>query len=280
MRKIAETEDRRRDARAGSILLGLVAGLLLPARLDAHDTWILPGHARVSPGTEVTFDLTSGMAFPANEVGVKRNRLARASARLGEDVADLVREAGGKKALRMKARFSKPGVAAVWIESKPRALELKPAEVKEYLEEIGAWDSIGRKWEAEGTGRWRESYTKHAKTYVRVGRPERDASWARPVGLELELVPESDPTQLAAGQELPLKLLKSGQPVPDLAVGLVAGNAKSGSLSKTDAEGRVRLRLERGGWWLIRATVIEPSSKADLDWESRFTTLTVFAAPK
>jgi uncharacterized GH25 family protein len=265
--------------KTAATLLGTVVGFLLAGSLHAHDTWVLPNRPGVNPGKPVTFDLTSGMAFPANEVGVKPDRLARASARLGEAVTDLAREVSGKKALRLKARFPQSGIAAVWIESKPRALELKPAEVKEYLEEIGAWDSIGRKWE-QGKGRWRESYTKHATTYVRVGRPDRDDSWARPVGMDLELVPESDPTQVRAGEELQFRLLKSGQPAPDVAVGLVAANAKQGSLSKTDSEGRVRLRFDRGGWWLVRATVLEPSSKPDLDWESRFATLTIFVGPK
>jgi uncharacterized GH25 family protein len=250
----------------------------LPAA--AHDTWILPRQARVSPGQVVSFDLTSGMAFPGNEFAVGADRLARASARLGETVSDLAREANGKKALRLRARFLETGVAVAWMESKPRTLELKPAQVREYLEEIGAWESVGRKWESEGKGRWRESYTKHAKTYVQVGRLGKDDSWGRPVGMELELVPEKDPTQLTAGEELPVRLLKAGQAVPDLAVGLVAANAKSGSLLKTDSEGRVRLRFERGGWWLIRATVLQRASKANLDWETRFTTLTVFVGAR
>ena len=261
---------------AYTVLLGAVLGLLLAGRLEAHDTWILPDRSSVKPGDSVSFNLTSGMAFPMNEVGVKPGRLARASARLDRRVFNLVREVAGQHALRLKARFSKPGIAAIWVESKPRALELKPAEVKEYLKEIGAWDSVGRKWESDGRGKWRESYTKHAKTYVRAGRLEGDNSWARPVGMELELVPESDPTQLVAGAELPVRLLQNGQPVPNAAIGLVAANLKSGSLSKADSEGRVRLQLDRAGWWLIRATVLERSSKADLDWESRFTTLTVF----
>lgn len=271
--------ERREVSRPVRTILGIAVSILIAWPATAHDTWILASHPSVTPGKKVSFDLTSGMAFPANEAGVKPERLARASSRLGEAVSDLVREAAGKKALRLSARFSKPGIAAVWVESKPRSLELKPAEVKEYLEEIGAWESIGRKWE-QGKGKWRESYTKHAKTYVRVGRPERDDSWSRPVAMELELVPESDPTQLAAGEEFPVRLLKNGQPVPDVAVGLVAASAKSGTLSRTDSEGRASLRLERGGWWLIRATVLEPSSKPDLDWESRFTTLTLFVAPK
>ncbi|HEV8609138.1 MAG TPA: DUF4198 domain-containing protein [Thermoanaerobaculia bacterium] len=275
MRNKTENNRRTADARVWLALLGGIAGFLLAGRLAAHDTWILPNRPRVVPGQPVTFDLTSGMAFPANEVGVKPDRLARASARLREMVSDLGREVSGKKSLRLKTRFPRPGIAAVWVESKPRALELKPAEVKEYLEEIGAWDSVGRKWESEGKGKWRESYTKHAKTYVRVGRPESDDSWSQPVGMDLELVPESDPTQLAAGQEIAIRLLENGQPAADLAVGLVAANAKSGSLSKTDSEGRVRLRFDHGGWWLVRATVLKPSEKPDLDWESRFATLTL-----
>jgi uncharacterized GH25 family protein len=266
--------------KAELLAIGIGVWLLLPHTLTAHDTWVLPGRASVNAGEVVSFELTSGMSFPASEVGVKPDRLARASSRLGETVSDLVREAAGKKALRLKARFSEPGVAAVWIESKPRSLELKPAEVREYLEEIGAWDSIGRKWETAGQGKWRESYTKRAKTYVRVGQPAPDDSWARPVGMDLELVPENDPTRLTAGEELRVLLLSNGQPVPDVAVGLLAGNAKSGSLSKTDSEGQVRLRFERSGWWLIRATVLEPSSKPNLDWETRFTTLTVFVGAK
>lgn len=272
--------ERREVRRPVRTVLGTAVWILLARSATAHDTWILPQRANVNPGQVVFFDLTSGMAFPANEVGVKPDRLARASVRVGEAVTDLIRETEGKKALRLRVRFPEPGVAAVWIESKPRSLELTPTQVKGYLEEIGAWESIGRTWESEGKGRWRESYTKHAKTYVRVGKPERDDSWSRPVGMELELMPENDPTRLAAGDELSVRLLHGGRPVPDVAVGLLAGKAKSGSLAKTDSEGRVRLRLDRGGWWLIRSTILEPSSKPDLDWETRFSTLSVFVGAK
>ena len=217
------------------------------------------------------------MAFPANEVGVKPDRLERASVRLAGKTSELVRDAEGKKAMRLRARFPQPGIAVVWVESKPRSLELKPAEVREYLDEIGAWDTVGKKWESGASGRWRESYTKHAKSYVRVGIPRGDMSWEEPVGMALELVPESDPTAIVAGEDFAVRLLKNGQPVADTAVGLVAANAKSGSLSKTDSEGKVRLKLTRAAWWLIRATVLEPASATDLDWESHFATLTVHA---
>jgi uncharacterized GH25 family protein len=249
--------------------------LLSAAGLSAHDTWILPGRSGASVGQEVTFDLTSGMAFPANESAVQPDRLARASVRLGGKVVDLLLDTAGEKALRLKTTFSAAGTTTVFVESKPRSLELTPAQVREYLEEIGAWDSIGRRWESGGRGRWRESYTKHAKTYVRVGEAD-DNSWDRPVGMALELVAESDPARLNVGGELAVRLLKDGRPLAEFPVGLLAAGSKSGSFSKTDSEGRARVRFDRQGWWLVRATVLEPSSKPDLEWESRFATLTIF----
>ena len=255
---------------------GIAIGILFASVLAAHDTWILPGRPGAGPGQPVTFDLTSGMAFPVNETAPKPDRLARASARLGSAVFDLARAAGGNTALRLSATFPAAGVAAVWVETKPRALELTPAEVREYLDEIGAWDSIGRRWESRGRGRWRESYTKHAKTYVAVGAAAENAPWEPAVGMALELVPEGDPTRINVGGELAVRLLEKGRPVADSPVGLVAAGSKSGSLAKTDSEGRARLRFDRQGWWLVRATKLDPSSKPDLEWESRFTTLTVF----
>jgi uncharacterized GH25 family protein len=266
--------------RIRGVVLVLAVCLAVPRAAAGHDTWILASRPTASPGQVVSFDLTSGMAFPANEVGVGPDRLAAASARLGETIVDLDRGPGGKKALQLQKSFVKPGVATVWIASKPRSLELKPAQVREYLEEIGAWESIGQKWELEGKGKWRESYTKHSKTYVRIGSDDQDDSWRKPADMELELVPEIDPTRLIAGDVLPVRLLSRGQAVSGVGIGLVAAGAKSGSLSKTDSDGRVTLRLDKPGWWLIRATVLEPSSKAHLDWETRFTTLTVFVSKK
>jgi hypothetical protein len=34
------------------------------------------------------------------------------------------------------------------------------------------------------------------------------------------------------------------------------------------------------GWWLVRATLLERSRNLDLDWESHFTTLTIFVGAK
>jgi uncharacterized GH25 family protein len=271
---------RRSDFRSGrplilSLLLGFYAALL-----SAHDTWVIPQRARLSAGADLVLDLTSGMAFPANETAIKPDRLARASLRLARQVSDLPPGSAGKGSLRIQTRVSQPGVATIWIESKPRTLELKPKEVREYLDEIGASESIGKKWEAEGSGRWRETYTKHAKTFVRVGEANADDSWREPVGMALELVPEKNPTDLRPGDELRVRVLRDGKPLPGLSVGVASAGDAKGTLRTSDSDGRTTFPLPRSGWWLLRATQLEKSSKPDVDWESHFATLTVFVTGK
>lgn len=178
---------------------------LVSVALAAHDTWLLPSSMAVAPGSTVTLDMTSGMFFPAPETAVKPDRLAAARCRLAGKILDISDRTAAEKSLRFGGRPQSPGVATIWAESKPRTLDLKPAEVKEYLEEIGAMETVGTEWESSPEPRkWRETYTKHAKTFLRVGNPESDGSWAEPTGMALEIIPERDPTTLAAGTDIPI----------------------------------------------------------------------------
>ena len=153
----------------------------------------------------------------------------------------------------------------------PRPIELKPDEVAHYLDEIGAPDSIRRI--AAAGGPFRELYTKHALAFVRVGEPTADRSWAAPLGLPLELVPEQDPTALVPGDTLVLRVLSGGAPQPGFAVGAVREGAAP-LLLRADAGGRVRVPIGGAGRYLVRGTELRRSSQPNVDWESDFVTLT------
>ena len=58
-------------------------------------------------------------------------------------------------------------------------------------------------------------------------------------------------------------------------MGIVSAGQAKGKIQKTDAEGRAKFRLDRGGRWLVRVTELRKSSQAGFDWESDFTTLTL-----
>ncbi len=245
----------------------------------AHDTWLLPSRFSVPRGTKVAFDLTSGMGFPTLDTAIKPERIDRAMCRLGGRAVALDGWTTAPKALHGATDFDAEGVAAVWCDLKPRSLELTPKQVAEYLDEIGAPAEVRNTWKmTQHPRRWRESYVKHAKTFVRVGAP--DGSWAEPVGMALEIVPEKDPTSLRPGDAFPVRVLEYGAPLADFAVGIVRAGQHHGRIARTDAAGRVVFTLDRAGKWMLRGTRLRPATQPDLDWESDFTTLTLEVVPK
>jgi uncharacterized GH25 family protein len=245
-----------------------------------HDTWLLPDRFAVAPKTIVTLDLTSGMAFPKLETGPKRERVQNAPYRLAGRTFEVSDISAGPNSLRLKSELTEAGVATFWMKLPPKSIELKPAEVQEYLDEIDAPASLRKQWAEMEPKRWREIYTKHPKTFVRVGDPAADRSWAEPVGLALEIVPEKDPTLLREGDEFSVRVLKNGAPFADFSLNAVAAGETKGETRKTDSAGKVTFRLGKAGAWLLRGTDVRKSTSTDADWESDFATLTFEVKPK
>jgi uncharacterized GH25 family protein len=264
-----------------SQVLSFIAALFLTAiaPASAHDTWLIPVQFKIAPGETATFDLTSGMAFPALDVGPKRERIQAVVCRLGGQTFELNDFEAAPNSLRIKGAFPKPGVAAIWVKSPPKEIDLKPGQVQEYLDEIDAPALVRQQWKDEkGPRRWKESYRKHSKTFVRVGDASADTSWREPIGMFLEIVPEKDPTTLKAGDDFSVHVLKDGKPFADFSLGVVAGGETKGLIKKTDHMGKVSFLLNKDGRWLLRGTDLRKSTKQDVDWESDFTTLTVEVA--
>jgi uncharacterized GH25 family protein len=252
--------------------------LALPAAAAAHDTWIRPANAPVSPGAIARLEVTSGDAFPALDSPIDPARVARADFRLGGKMEALGDRRRRPHALELRMKPERPGVAVVAVVLKSRQLTLEPALIAQYLEEIGATQTAGPIWEKIPNPRvWRETYTKHAKTCVRVGEGE-DESWRQPAGLALEIVPERDPTRLSAGDSLPVRVLKGGAPLPNFSVGAESGQGRKRRL-RTDAEGRAVLVLDARGPWLVNGTDLRRAADG-ASWESDFTTLTLEVGPR
>ena len=255
--------------------VGALLAVFLSRAVHAHDTWLLPDSFEVAPKSTITLDLTSGMAFPKLETGPKSERVQTAPCRLAGRTFELSDISAGPNSLRLKSELSEAGVATFWVELPPKSIELKPAEVQEYLDEIDAPASVRKQWAEMKPQRWRELYAKHPKTFVRVGDPKADRSWAEPVGMALEIVPEKDPTALREGDELPVRVLKDGAPYPEFSVNAVAEGETKGETRKSDSTGRIVFTLSKEGRWLFRGTDVRKSAKSDADWESDFVTLTL-----
>jgi uncharacterized GH25 family protein len=242
----------------------------------AHDTWFAPRRFRVKEHKQIIFDLTSGMSFPTLETSIKPDRVHTAGCRLDNKFQEFAKPMTAPKSLVFVGTFNQEGISTCWIDLNPRQLELNDKLVEEYFEEIDASQAVRDRWQnMKKPRRWRESYVKHAKTFVYVGDHGKDQSWSEPVGMALEIVPIKNPAALKVGDELPIRLLRNGKPVPNLRVNMILAGQKQGEFQTTDNDGHTSFRIMRAGNYLLRATELRPSTKPDLEWESDFSTLTI-----
>ena len=252
----------------GAVSLGLAANCF------AHDTWLSPSTYSAEAGQTITFDLTSGMEFPTLDAAVKPERVAKAGFRIGGGEGVIKEFKPGEHALRVEHQFAKTGVATVWLQLSPKDIELSDDDVAHYLEEAHASEEVQRAWAAQkGREKWKELYTKCAKTCLAVGKAAADRSWAEPVGMALEFVPLADPTTLRAGQPAKFKLLRNGEPLGKAAIALHTEGDAAPRFETTDAGGMVTFALEKAGPTMLATVHLTPPA-AGKPWESEFSTLT------
>jgi hypothetical protein len=196
----------------------------------------------------------------------------------------------------------------------PKLIELEAGKFESYLVEQDLGAIRARRAERSESGRpAREIFSRCAKSLLRAGKASdaaADALVLAPVGLRLELLPLVDPGTLAPGPEgvdFALRLQFEGAPLagvrvkatllpdpppigakappaaPAAPVALPFGQpAATGLAARSDAEGRVTLRLPRGGPWLVCAEhmlVAQGEGAKDHDYESLWASLS-FEVPE
>jgi uncharacterized GH25 family protein len=247
--------------------------LLEASSLQAHDLWIEPSGFRPAPRARLAVHLRVGEAFHGEPVPRMPERIERfAAVGPGGDLP-LDGVAGADPA--GYAALPAPGTWTLVYDSNPSRIELEGAKFESYLAEEGL-ERISRLRRERGqtAAPARELYSRSVKSLVRVG--DSGEGFDRVVGIPLELVAEADPSALAAGGELPVRLLFQGKPLAGaLVVAIPRGAPETRVSARTDAQGRVRLRLGQAGDWLVKTVHMEPApAGSGADWESLWASLT------
>ncbi len=250
----------------------------MSAQLAAHDTWLLPSSLRVPVGQKVTLHLTSGVQFAADDFAINPGRILRADVRLAGNTSPLAERTRSDNATLYRWTPPRAGVAALAVELSPKVLTLEPKLISVYLDEIGATRETRAAWDAiPAPKQWRESYVKHAATFVRVGATA-DTGWRAPLGLGFELQPLADPTALTPGQTLDIRVTRLGAPLAQQPVTIRREGDSAVTVTTSDATGRVTLRFPTAGRYLVAATQLRRATRRNLEWESDFATLTLAAS--
>ena len=243
----------------------------------AHETWLQPISFFVDRPAPQTVHMTSGMGehYSTAETPIAAARVARSGVWFSGAKLSLTQPTTLEHALALTWTPTKAGVGAVYVELAAKVLNLPDSLIDEYFDEIGASPELRKQWtDTPSPKQWRESYAKHAKTYVRVGDSTSAFSWRGDTHMELEIVPEADPTRLAAGDTLPLAVRYKGQRMPRFTIAAFREGTPAPQFIRTDAAGHARLPVGPPGSILLAGVHLRRVHETSLEWRSDFTTMT------
>lgn len=264
---------------------------LAPSKAAAHYFWVAPRVFHAVPGELVSVQLRVGHPgedepFARDPVRIRRfaavhpdGSQSRVAGRAGAEPA------GG-------VRLREPGFHLIAYRSQRSVSVLEAQKFEAYLEEEGLERIIAvRAASGQRAREGREWYSRSAKALVSVAGGAEEAYRAgfdRNLGLQLELIPRSNPALFRPGEPFSLLLLFEGRPAAGVLIRAFSARSPADSLAqRTDAEGRVAFSLGQGGQWLFTGVhMIEAGAGAawsdgiaakrpaeDADWESFWASL-------
>jgi len=258
----------KRPSLTGAVLLLICAPLL------AHDMWIEPATFAPQLGQIVSVKLRVGQDLMGDPI-------PRDPALINQFV---VEDAEGRKPVVGRdgsdpagfVRVATPGLMVIGYHSNPSSVELPPEKFNQYLKDEGL-DAVAaiRAKRNESGAKAHELFSRCAKSLVLSGSP-LPAQGDRRLGFTLELVAERNPYSLRAGEDLPVRLTYENKPLAGaLVIAMNRLNPSEKVSARTDANGRVRLRLHPGGMWLIKSVHMIPAPPgSNAEWSSFWASLT------
>ena len=245
----------------------------------AHDLWLEPSTFRPAPGIEVTAALLVGQEVQGESL-LRNPMLIDRFVFRGEGPEMPVGGAPGDDPAG-SIRLSEPGLHWIGYQSYPYPVVLEAGKFEDYLRDEGLERIVEeRARKGQSAAGVRERFYRCAKSLL-DGAREKPPPWKSrvfdtPFGFTLELVPHKNPYALSPGSELPVSLSFRGKPIPNVLVVAMNKDAPDKRVSaRTDAKGRVVLRLARPGMWLVKAVHMEAAPPdAGVDWESWWASMT------
>jgi uncharacterized GH25 family protein len=234
--------------------------------VSAHEIAIKPGAGEVAVGKPLSFGIHSAHVFIESE-----------ELETPADVEAFVVVEGKPAPVALKpdekaftfggeAVFAKPGAGILRVHRLPQVWTLTPEGMKK-----------GTKKDFPGATK-SNRYEKFAKAVVAVGGST--AGFDAVLGDRLELVPLTDPAAVKAGQDMDVKVLLDGKPMPSVVLATYDGFTKTPNTyayyTETDDKGVAKVRITHPGLWMVRTEAKEAVSGSDVEQESLRATLTFF----
>ena len=270
--KVTDSKKMWRECSRFGLLLSALLGLAMPAA--AHEFWIEPANFRPPVGKPVDVRLLVGQEFRGDTMIYLPDsfeRFVTVNARGTRNIPGLP---GDDPAARLIPADA--GLLLIAYQSTRYSLDMDAPTFEKYLEKEGL-DAIRalRAQRGERDKPVREVYSRCAKSLLAVDGRDAGLDARRPIGLRLEIVPQTPVYQLKRGQELVVQLLYENRPLANAQVlAFSKKKLKTQLVQRTDAEGRARFVLPQADIWMLSAVHMIPApADAKADWESFWASL-------
>jgi uncharacterized GH25 family protein len=251
----------------------------LPHAALAHEFWIQPERFWLPAGETTPMILQVGTGPERQRSQLPLRRVVRFDATSPDAAAQDL-----KPALTLGAAtadgvlgFDRPGAYVVTLCSDATAQSHQSAaRFNAYAEEEGLTPALetraARGLQAIDAS---ERYSRQTKALIQVGEGGGQAVVTRPVGLDLEIVPEVSPYALPRPATLPVRVLYEGRPLVGALVKLtdLAHDATPLEQHRTDGEGRAAFAMPGGGNWMMDVVWTKPLADEGVDFETVFASL-------
>jgi len=261
-----------RECSRFGLLLSALLGLAAPAA--AHEFWIEPANFRPPVGKPVDVRLLVGQEFRGDTMiylPESFERFITVNARGTRNIPGLP---GDDPAARLTPADA--GLLLIAYQSTRYSLDMDAPTFEKYLEKEGL-EAI-RSLHAQRGARnkpVREVYSRFAKSLLAVDGRDAGLDATRPIGLRLEIVPQTPVYPLKRSRELVVQLLYENRPLANAQLlAFSKKKLKTPLVQRTDAEGRARFVLPHADIWMLSAVHMIPApADAKADWESFWASL-------
>jgi hypothetical protein len=247
------------------------------ADLVAHDLYLQPGAFYLDKPGEVMVEMRiTEERFPGDPLrwrGDKTIQLKTLGVSGKKDIPD-------SDGVNPRITFQKAGTHQIGWEGSVSYISINPEIFDKYITIEGYKDVIEARKKANAQNTFgRERYSRFIKTLVQIGNEKTD-DFKRPMGFKIEIIPQTNPVNLKAGDELQVQVLFEGKPLANNRIMATYDEYSTkqedyAQTLETGPDGMARFKITQPGLWMIRTNRILPvTGDEKADWESFWSNLT------
>jgi uncharacterized GH25 family protein len=237
----------------------------------AHEYWIAPVKYKVKSKEAFTVNCYVGEDFKEEVWAKRKERTLQVKIYHEKKIDDITSKFIAQDSVKIPMFLNESGNHLIAISTKPSYIEMEGVAFNDYLKEDGMSNILSyREKNNLQEKRSREFYQRCAKTLLQVDG-KNDASYKINTGMQLEIIPQSNPYALDT-KKLKVYFEFKGKPLANYQVRTWC--KKNGKLivkafHQTDSIGYVKLPIKEKGEWMISVVKMELYTATDkADYES------------